>query len=195
MRKKLEEVLDFTHFTEKLKTELRHSWTSTGRQESVADHSWRLCVLLIVCAPHIEIEFDLLKAIKIALFHDIGESLIGDAHYLDITENKITMDKRFELESKAVKTISNMLKTENTRIYDLWVEFEGRDSIEGQIVSFLDRLEVCIQHIEADISTWTEQEITSIREYFDKLKVSSDFLMKLKDYVKREALQKVEFYI
>ena len=34
--------LDFLKVAEKLKCNTRHSYTSSGRHESVAEHSWRL---------------------------------------------------------------------------------------------------------------------------------------------------------
>ena len=37
--------LNFLAVAEKLKCNTRHSWTSTGRHESVAEHSWRLALL------------------------------------------------------------------------------------------------------------------------------------------------------
>jgi len=36
------DIIKFLNVAEKLKCELRHSWTSSMRQESVAEHSWRL---------------------------------------------------------------------------------------------------------------------------------------------------------
>ena len=40
--KKEEWFLEFLHRAEQLKCAPRHSWTSSGRRESVAEHSWRL---------------------------------------------------------------------------------------------------------------------------------------------------------
>ncbi|MEI3220445.1 MAG: HD domain-containing protein [Lachnoclostridium sp.] len=37
-------LLDFLSLAEKLKCNTRHSWTSTGRRESVAEHTFRLLV-------------------------------------------------------------------------------------------------------------------------------------------------------
>ena len=37
-------LLEFMAVAEKLKCQVRHSWTSTGRRESVAEHTYRLCV-------------------------------------------------------------------------------------------------------------------------------------------------------
>ena len=41
----IEQLLKFMSIAEKLKCTTRHSWTSSNRQESVAEHSWRLCLL------------------------------------------------------------------------------------------------------------------------------------------------------
>ncbi len=38
-QKELEKILEFLHIAEKLKRELRHSWLSDGRRESVAEHT------------------------------------------------------------------------------------------------------------------------------------------------------------
>src|SRR5699024_12679103 len=35
----------FLHILERLKCNTRHGWTSTGRRESVAEHSYRLCAM------------------------------------------------------------------------------------------------------------------------------------------------------
>ncbi|MDO9391920.1 MAG: HD domain-containing protein, partial [bacterium] len=42
----LELLLSFLGKLEKLKCIPRHSWTSSGRQESVAEHSWRLAAIV-----------------------------------------------------------------------------------------------------------------------------------------------------
>ncbi len=39
---------------EKLKYELRHSWLSNGRQESVAEHTWRLSLMAMLIEPYLE---------------------------------------------------------------------------------------------------------------------------------------------
>ena len=38
-------LLDFLARAEKLKCNTRHSWTSSDRHESVAEHSWRLVLM------------------------------------------------------------------------------------------------------------------------------------------------------
>ena len=43
-------LLNILHQAEKLKCVTRHCDTSTGRRESVAEHSWRLSVMALLCA-------------------------------------------------------------------------------------------------------------------------------------------------
>jgi len=64
----LENILKFIHQSEKLKNELRHSWTSSGRQESVAEHCWRTSLMIILLAPKLEESINLEKALKMAIF-------------------------------------------------------------------------------------------------------------------------------
>ena len=40
--------LEIMDLAENLKNNPRHSWTSSGRRESVAEHSWRLTLITIV---------------------------------------------------------------------------------------------------------------------------------------------------
>jgi putative hydrolase of HD superfamily len=195
MKKQSKQILDFLHAAEQLKQELRHSWTSNGRQESVAEHSWRVALMLVICAPYLKEKFDLLKALKLALFHDLGEITVGDQHYLDIGKNKETERDRSQLEERAVHDLACLLGTQEQHIFNLWKEFEGKTSEEAKVVYFLDKLEACIQHNEADILTWTKKEIDSIDEYFDHFNIDDTFLVSLKESVKAETLKKLQTHI
>ncbi len=184
-------IFQFLHAIEPLKQELRHSWTSNGRQESVAEHSWCVALMLVICAPYLNKKIDLLKALKLALFHDLGEAKVGDQHYLDITKSKEAKKNRFQQEEKAVHDLTRLLGPQEQSIFNLWKEFEEKDSEEAKIVYFLDKLEACIQHNAADISTWNKREIDVIDEYFDHFNVEDVFLSTLKEYVKAESLKKI----
>jgi len=184
-------ILRFLHIIERLKNECRHSWTSEGRQESVAEHSWRLALMVIICSPYLKNEFDLLKAIKLALIHDLGESIIGDMHYLDIVNDTDLKMKRHLDENEAIKDLSQILGENGGIILELWNEFENRSSYEANIVFALDKLEACIQHNEADISTWTEKEKATLEAYFKDIPESDNFLLNLKEAIKLESFIKI----
>lgn len=44
-------IMDVLQLAEKLKFELRHSWLSNGRQESVAEHTWRMSLMAVLIEP------------------------------------------------------------------------------------------------------------------------------------------------
>ena len=44
----LDGILAFLRAAERLKTVTRSGWTSTGQPESVAEHTWRLCLMAMV---------------------------------------------------------------------------------------------------------------------------------------------------
>lgn len=71
------EFLNFLAVAEKLKCNTRHSWTSSGRHESVAEHSWRLAVMAWLLKDEFP-EADISKVIRMCLFHDMGEAVTGD---------------------------------------------------------------------------------------------------------------------
>ena len=69
--------IKFLNVIEKLKCNTRHSWTSSGRHESVAEHSWRLAVMAMLCTDEYP-NLDINKVIKMCLIHDFGEAVTGD---------------------------------------------------------------------------------------------------------------------
>ncbi len=74
----LDKEIKFIKLAEKLKTEMRHSWLSDGRRESVAEHSWRLSLMALRYAEKLDQPVDLLKCLKIAIIHDLVEVISGD---------------------------------------------------------------------------------------------------------------------
>lgn len=73
---KPEELLEALHVAEKLKDTTRHCYTSGGRHESVAEHSWRMTMM----AYWVRDEFpdvDMDKVIRMCLIHDLGGVLYG----------------------------------------------------------------------------------------------------------------------
>lgn len=70
-------LLDFLKTAEQLKCNTRHSYTSSGRLESVAEHSWRLALMAMLVGDEFP-EMDMDKVIKMCLIHDMGEAITGD---------------------------------------------------------------------------------------------------------------------
>lgn len=147
-------LMEFFHATERLKNELRHAYKSNGLQESVAEHSWRLCLMTMVLSETIE-DIDRDRCLKMALIHDLPEVFAGDAYRLDLGKQK----GRHEKERAALEKLAKFLpKGTAKKIIDLWLEFEEGTTREARLVRLIDRLEVLIQHNEADISKWDDLE-------------------------------------
>ena len=67
------ELLSILSVAEKLKCNTRHCYTSSGRHESVAEHSWRIALMAMLIAPEFP-EADMDKVIRMCLIHDLGEA-------------------------------------------------------------------------------------------------------------------------
>ena len=147
-------LMEFFHAAERLKNELRHAYKSNGSQESVAEHSWRLCLMTMVLSETIE-DIDRDKCLKMALIHDMPEIFAGDVYRLDLEKQAGRHDKEKAALEKLVKL---MTKDTAQEITSLWLEFEEGKTREARLVRLIDRLEVLIQHNESDISKWSDLE-------------------------------------
>ncbi|MDD3648257.1 MAG: HD domain-containing protein [Candidatus Dojkabacteria bacterium] len=149
--------IEFLKLTEKLKTITRHSWTSDkNRMESVAEHSWMVSLLAFLAIDNLKKQkFDKLKVLKMAIIHNIGESLTGDIPTHDQKEGF----HKLETEKAAIELITSKLpSTTGKELMSLWAEFEKQETLESKIVEAIDKLEVGFQHNMADLSTWDEND-------------------------------------
>ena len=74
---RLDGILEFLRATERLKVVTRSAYTSDGNRESVAEHSWRLCLMALVLRGEFP-EVDLGKLLAMCVVHDLGEAIGGD---------------------------------------------------------------------------------------------------------------------
>jgi putative hydrolase of HD superfamily len=172
-------ILDFLTLSEGLKRELRHSWLSDGRRESVAEHSWQMALMAILIQPHLEEPVDLGRTLEMIVVHDLVEALVGDVPYFETGERKLLKRQK---EAQAIEEIRARLGSPvGDRVRSLFFEFEERKSSEARFAGALDNLEVQIQHNLADFSTWTEAEYALI---YDKIEQPSAYDPFLKAFCK-----------
>ena len=153
------ELIDFLGIAEKMKCNTRHSWTSTNRKESVAEHSWRLSLIALLLEREIE-NVDFQKIIKMCIIHDLGEAITGDIpSFLKTKQDSKT-------EQKAITTLIEKLpEPQKTDMLTLFEEMEKRETMESKIYKALDRLEAVIQHNEAPIDSWLPLEYELQQSY------------------------------
>lgn len=177
--------IDFLNKIEKLKCNTRHSWTSSGRQESVAEHSWRLAVMAMLCADEYP-ELDINKVIKMCLIHDFGEAITGDIPaFLKTEQNELDED---DAVIKLLSTLPDDMQGELRALFD---EMNAKQTPEAKLFKALDNLEALVSHNEADISTWLPCEYTENLTYGQKNSEWSEWTRELKAEIKRESIEKM----
>lgn len=170
-------ILDFLALSEGLKRELRHSWLSDGRQESVAEHSWQMALMAILVHPHLAEPVDLGRTLEMIVVHDLVEALVGDVPFFDTSERKRLKKAR---EAEAIEEIARRLgPPTGERIKALFLAFEERLTPEARFAGALDSLEVQIQHNLADLSTWTPAEHGLIYDKIERPTAYDPFLATL----------------
>lgn len=144
--------LDILKVAEKLKCNTRHSWTSSGRHESVAEHSWRVALMALLMRDEFP-ELDMDKVIRMCLIHDLGESFTGDIPSFEKKEEDT--QKEDEAFFEWLDTFPSPYREEFT---ELLTEMNELKTGEAKLYKALDNLEAVVQHNEADISTWIPLE-------------------------------------
>lgn len=183
-------LLDFMAIAEKLKCNTRHSWTSSGRHESVAEHTYRLCVFAWLVKDDMTREFpecDMDKVMKMCLFHDLGEAVTGD---VPCFEKKKTDSAK---EAKAIEHAARLLPAaQQEELLSLIKELDMNATSEAKIVHALDKMEALIQHNEASIDTWLPLEYELQITYGQEQAQFSSYLRSLRKTVEQDSVDKIE---
>ena len=138
-------ILDFLRAAEALKTAKRSGWTTAGLPESVAEHTWRLCLMALVLRPAFpDIDFE--KLVKICIVHDLGEAIGGDIPAPEQARRGAAKsgDERRDLLA-LLQPLPDSLRDEITA---LWDEYEAAASPEARLAKGLDKLETILQHTQ-----------------------------------------------
>jgi putative hydrolases of HD superfamily len=138
----LDGLLSFLQAAERLKIVSRSAWTSAGQAESVAEHSWRLCLMAMLLygqAPDV----DLLRLIKMCLIHDLGEALGGD---VPAPAQSQTSGKAAQERSDLIQLLEPLSPALRREILELWDAYEAAETREAILAKGLDKLETILQH-------------------------------------------------
>ena len=180
------ELLKVMHLAEKLKDATRHCYTSGGRHESVADHSWRMTLMAFLVKDEFP-EADMDKVIRMCLIHDLGEAFTGDIPSFLKTDKDSR--KEDEILFEWVSTLPEPYKTEMKDLYEEMIRLE---TVEAKIYKCMDKLEAVIQHNESDIRTWSGLEYKLNVSYANENVKFSEYLTQLREVIRQETLEKIE---
>ena len=178
-------LLNARTVAERLKDTTRHCYTSGGRHESVAEHSWRLALMAYWVSDEFP-ELDMNKVIKMCLIHDLGEAFTGDIP----TFEKTAQDEQKETQLLFLWARS-LPEPFGSEMCELYQEMDARKTPEAKLYKALDNLEAVIQHNESDIKTWLPNEYELNLTYANDKVLFSAYLIRLRELIRQNTQEKI----
>lgn len=141
---RMTKILEFLKEIEKLKLVKRIPYLSDKKTvEDDAEHSWHLAMMVLVLEKELGVNFNILRAIKLALVHDLPEVYTGD----DWTPDEESRKKRKANELASAKKIFAKLPNDlEAEIFSLWQEYEKGETVEAKVVKALDKISYSLQY-------------------------------------------------
>lgn len=141
---RIRSILAFVQEAERLKDTLRSGFTRQGSPESVAEHSWRLCLLVILFEKELP-GLDMLKLVKLCILHDLGEAISGDVPAI---EQKPDDGARQARERRDFITLCKPLPQDlKAEMLALWDEYSEARTAEAIFAKGFDKIETMLQHV------------------------------------------------
>lgn len=144
-RAELFALVAFISETERLKDTLRSGRTASGRSESVAEHAWRLTLMITVFAPYLDADLDVRRVVELALIHDLGEIYCGDTpaiHQRDDDGRAVRERDGFQ------RLVGHLPESQRARFLDLYDDYDQARTPEARLVKGFDKLETMLQHTQ-----------------------------------------------
>ena len=179
-------LIEFLRVCERLKDAPRHCWTSGGRRESVAEHSWRVSLMAMLMADEFP-ELDIDRVIRMCLIHDLGEALTGDIPTFIKTDG----DRAVEAEGLD-GLIGTLPEPWPETLRALYREMDALETPEAKLYKALDRMEAIQQHNESDPATWLPLEYELNLTYGEKDAAFSPYLARLRAEMRRDTEALIE---
>lgn len=136
--------------------------TGSRRRENDAEHSWHLCLCVLVLAEHANHPgLDVLRVLQLLIVHDLVEIDAGDTFAYDQGDHLATKEAR---EQAAADRLFGMLPAETGgHLRALWEEYERGDTADARFVMAVDRMAPMLLNLAEGGSTWREHGITPAR--------------------------------
>ncbi|KAG0322270.1 HD domain-containing protein 2 [Linnemannia gamsii] len=154
-------TLQFLHIVEKLKRTKRTGWINHGVKpaESIADHMYRMGIMaMLIDEKTAGVNKD--RCIKMAIVHDLAESLVGDITPYD----GVTIEDKHTQERNAMHHLCHELlgwSAQAQEISGLWAEYEAADTPEALLVKDFDKFEMIMQALE-----YEKSEDVTLEDFF-----------------------------
>lgn len=156
--------IPFFHLIERLKTTKREGWRRFGitQGESISDHMYRMSIMTMFAPPELASKINVPHCTKMALIHDMAESLVGD---ITPADKHITKAEKAGREAATMEyMVKNLLGNvpgaalSSAEMMRVFQEYEDNVTLEAQFVHDVDKMELLLQFIEYERSTGIDLE-------------------------------------
>lgn len=169
-----EDVLKFLSYVNNLKHTPRRGWQhlNVANYEQVSGHMYSMGMMTFLLGNNSNL--DRLKCLQLALVHDLAETIVGDI----TPHDNIPETKKHEMEDEAMKEITSHIGEIGKNIYNLYKEYEAKETAEAKFVKDLDRFDLLFTATEYEKRDNTPKKM---QEFFDvtKDKFQHPFICKL----------------
>ncbi|WP_347551092.1 HD domain-containing protein [Pseudalkalibacillus hwajinpoensis] len=179
-----EKMIIFVKELERLKETRRTAYMKSGRNESVAEHSWRLALFALTLSKELP-ELDMYKVLSMCLVHDLGEAYDGDIS----ATIQVNQQEKVRKEEAAVERLTEVLPDNMSHlILNLCREYNLGETNEAKLVKALDKMETIIQHTQGTNPPGFDYtfNLTYGREYVDYHPVLKSIRQAIDDETKKK---------
>jgi len=143
----LSNLLDFHLEVNKLKRTVRYESCNESVQDSAAEHSWHLALMVMDVANALKLDVDVLYSTKLALVHDLCEYQ-GEKDFDSylVSRGQRTQEDKKAFEQRAMETLRD--KFGQTEVYEMWRDYDEGKTPEGRYVRAMDKIEALVHLIE-----------------------------------------------
>lgn len=180
---------------------------TTSRAESIADHMYRMSMMCMF-APSTLLQptdgrpgIDVSRAMKMALVHDLGESIVGDITPMD----GIDKEEKHRRELSAITWIAQDLcggiesldergdtvkGAVGREIQELWEEYEAGRTLTSRFVKDIDKMELVVQTVEYEKESGGRTDLSEFMWVCEKIELPEMKQWCRELIAEREAFQK-----
>lgn len=187
---RLRKQIDFILEADKEKNILRQTHlTGNGRRENDAEHAWHMAIMIYLLKEYSNEEFDMAKAMLMALIHDIVEIDAGDTYAFD-AKGLETQDAR---EAKAARRLFGMLpEDQGEELKSLFEEYEANETPEARFVRVMDNFQPLLLNNSNNGRDWKEHGIgkSQVINRHIKTKLGSDVIWECSEKIIEDNVRK-----
>lgn len=173
-KERFQKQIAFILEADKEKQILRQTHISSyARQENDAEHAWHMALMIYLLREYANDDFDLTKAMVMALIHDVVEIDAGDTYAYDVA----ALASQTEREARAAERIFGLLpEDQKAELRALFEEFEAGKSPEARFARAMDNLQPLLLNDANGGGDWRRHDIcaTKVRKRQERSRLGSE---------------------